>query len=1647
MSLTNSTVSGNSTGRDGNGGGISSGFVTSTNSIVTGNRSGESNTRSGGNGGGIFARSDVVLVDSAVSGNSSGNEGGGISAINASLISSSVSGNVAAVRGGGISTGNLSSNSSVVSGNISRGRGGGIYIGGVASLTNSSVSENSARTFGGGIFTSSAEIYLTNSTVDGNSSLSDGGGIFSSSFSEVSLTNSTLSGNSSGRNGGAIGTYRSSILLVNSTVSGNSAASMGGGIRFNDFNGEESLTLYNSIVASNRDDGTAPDVFAAIAVTNVEHSLIGDTTGFEITATTGIGNILNQLSLLGPLADNGGPTQTHALLAGSPAIDAGSNALVDAGVTTDQRGEVRIEFGTVDIGAFEVGVETRLIVTTNLDVEDQADGLTSLREAIAMANSDVAFDTIAFDPSVFDTETTITIASQLPTITDALTITGPGANLLTIDAQGGGDNVLDGDGFRIFEVSDGESSNLVDVSISGLTLTGGDNSGSGGAINNSENLTLDGVSIVDNRAQFGGGVSNELSGVLSLTNSTIANNEASQDGGGISSRGALTATNSTISGNIAVNGAAIATAGDSSGSTLSLTNVTLTNNTGNDEVYFNSADGPTIATFNNTIIDSSVSGLGSNGTTLSGSYNLFASADPGITGAGNLFNQTSMLGPLADNGGPTLTHALLFGSPAYNAGSTALALDGNGNVLISDQRGERRNQFITVDIGAVESEFDTVRSLIVTTTLDVDDPLDGLTSLREAIAFATDPTAGVNKDGDVDGDGLLEDTITFDASVFTGGDDSLIRLTQGELFINASLRVDGASVGGVVITGDANDDDVTLLGTNITDVSASFGGTIGASDDLLDDNNRVLNFSAYRGDLTLTGVTITGGNVAVNYSGGGGIQFGAGNQNFIGTLTLNQSIVSGNSVVGSSADGGGIHTRNDSAVFLIDSTVSGNYSSRSGGGISSDGDGGLLLTNSTVSDNSSGGAGGGISSSNIAHILLNNSTVNGNSSGGPGGGISVSFGADVILTDSSVSENSSDGVGGGIYSTRGEVILADSVVNGNVSGGAGGGIYSEERNVSLSNSTVNGNTSDGDGGGIYSRDADILLTSSTVSGNNTARSGGGIYSRTGDLSTISSAVSGNTSSGSGGGIRTSSGDVSLTNSTVSGNTTLDANSNGGGVYTRGGDLTFTSSTLSGNVSGGSGGGIRNRDSDVLLTNSTLSGNSASNSGGGILSGDGLSNNSTVLLINSTVTANSASEGGGIAFNARVNSSARPLTLRNSIVAGNGDNGTAPDLALIDGDANDLIVENSLIGDATGSGIISATGTGNILNQSALLGPLADNGGPTLTHALLPGSPAIDAGSNALAVDENGNSLTTDQRGEDRIRFDTVDIGAVEREIEDSVLLGDVSQDGAVNFLDISPFISLLTSNTFLDEADINRDGNVDFLDISPFINLLNSGGPSTDILLGDANQNGAVDFLDISPFVSLLTSNTFLDEADINRDGNVDFLDISPFISLLNSGGSVQGKQANGDLGKSAVASGATEKSEASVAKPPASLVVSPISVSRPETIALVNTTQAKVTPVDTYSGPVAFAPAEYQFVGDGNSSLRGSESNRFLTNRHSFAPNAEQISFSLGLRESLVTRPSANVSTAVSFSTAAELFDAHPESLGDVFDLELEGSLEGPVS
>lgn len=206
-------------------------------------------------------------------------------------------------------------------------------------------------------------------------------------------------------------------------------------------------------------------------------------------------------------------------------------------------------------------------------------------------------------------------------------------------------------------------------------------------------------------------------------------------------------------------------------------------------------------------------------------------------------------------------------------------------------------------------ELEDRRMLAVFTVDNVNDSGPG--SLRDAIAMAN-ATAGV------------PDEIVFDPAVFTGGTNSLIRLTSGELQITDTLTIDGTTGTDVVITADADGDDALVAGTYISDVGASFGGVAGAEDDLLDDNSRVLNISAATGDLTLSGLTITGGRTTGDNAfsdtthSGGGIRFLSD-----GTLTFNNSNVSGNSTAGFSADGGGIYTCVGD-VILTSSTLNGN---------------------------------------------------------------------------------------------------------------------------------------------------------------------------------------------------------------------------------------------------------------------------------------------------------------------------------------------------------------------------------------------------------------------------------------------------------------------------------------------------------------------------------------------------------------------------------------------------------------------------------------------------------------------------------------------------------------------------------------------------
>jgi CSLREA domain-containing protein len=266
------------------------------------------------------------------------------------------------------------------------------------------------------------------------------------------------------------------------------------------------------------------------------------------------------------------------------------------------------------------------------------------------------------------------------------------------------------------------------------------------------------------------------------------------------------------------------------------------------------------------------------------------------------------------------------------------------------------------------------------------------------------------------------------------------------------------------------------------------------------------------------------------------------------------------------------------------------------------------------------------------------------------------------------------------------------------------------------------------------------LTIQNTSGESVTVSGGGasrvFQVDSGKTVSISNLTvsGGNASDAAGGaGIR-NQGTLTVNNSTVSGNSS--ANGLGGGIFNMG-SLTVTNSTVSGNTSGVGGGGISTfTGTTLVITNSTISGNSSDVDGGGIV----IQSPSTVTITNATITNNFAdSDNNASGTGGGINVLGGTVTLSNTIVAGNFNEDGATDAADDIAGTLDAASSFNLIGAGGAGGLTNGTNNNQVGVANAGLSPLANNGGPTFTHALLVGSPAIDA----------GNSVTADQRGQTR----------------------------------------------------------------------------------------------------------------------------------------------------------------------------------------------------------------------------------------------------------------------------------------------------------
>jgi predicted outer membrane repeat protein len=993
---------------------------------------------------GLTAGADAAINGLVITGGNA-SSGGGIHMVGAAaltLTGSTITGNSTAGNGAGIevNTGStLHAKNVVIADNTAIESGGGVMVFGDAVLVNVDITGNTA-TYGGGIGLAGGTLELTNATVHGNAASSSGGGVDA---------------------------YSGALTMHSSTVTGNSAAGSGGGIYAGSGMTAE---MSNSIIAGNTGaSGNEVDLHAAI--TNNGGLILGSAAqlasgvadpGAIIAASTDL-FAATDAGGGGIAANNGGYGRTVALkiavgnaaLGGAisdPALTAKDTLDLDGDGDTaeqlphDASGAARDRVNG-DIGALEAGpVDTpSLIVTTADDVVDENDGLISLREAVATANSGALTGTITFDMSLVDQVLVLTGGEIVLTGDVAIDgdIVGDGLDhnrdgvVDIFDRDGVADIHIDGGGAgRIFNITAGSAD------LHGLVLENGDaGDGYGGAIrvkdaglvfSNGEirdnaaqyggglygfnaDITLVNVEIRDNNASYGGGVGVWTSD-LSMASVTIAGNDATNSAGGLLSiENTVDLTNLTIANNDAGGGRGGAWFYQTSGT---IVQSTVTGNTAATGVGGVQVDGvSTGLMLANSIIAANVGGAGAadlqvvsgGAATLAGTVLLGAAADvdagSSLTMDGTLLTLSDMPETIDDvffiepDGSPSLFDAggwvrtvslrINADNPAHASGDPAFLpadihdLDGDGDVAEALPIGATTGaiRLDAPDLGAAPlPPYVDVASLVVTTTADLVNPWDGVISLREAIATAND--------------GTLSGTITFASGAgqaFAGGGTitlggSELLLTRGDITIDGDIDDDGVAdvvidAGGlsrVLHIAPVNVGATVIAGLVIT------GGVASGGAGVLIENVADVTFV----DTQLLGNTATGG--GGEESGGGILVDGA-----LGTARV---VINGGAIMGNAADlGGGVAAVDDADIVVVGTLIANNFATSFGGGlVAFNRDLGSLTSaeifviNSTIANNTALEGGGGFAGASNTFTDIVQSTVTGNA---------AAVGAAVLIVD------------------------------------------------------------------------------------------------------------------------------------------------------------------------------------------------------------------------------------------------------------------------------------------------------------------------------------------------------------------------------------------------------------------------------------------------------------------------------------------------------------------------------------------------------------------------------------------------------------------------------------------------------------------------
>ena len=944
------------------------------------------------------------------------------------------------------------------------------------------------------------------------------------------------------------------------------------------------------------------------------------------------------------------------------------------------------------------------------------------------------------------------------------------------------------------------------------SATGPDPDQGGGAIFSEGGVLLvsgSGTQIVRNRASglqgAGGGIFVNAGVQLDVFNGLIASNTATRAGGGIADRsGAATTTriaSVTFEGNGAdiprgdggayyafgespseihsstfLNNGASGSGGavyNGTGAMLVLGATFTRNDTRGTDVaqgggaIYNA--GGTVSVKNNSTFTANRSG----GT--GGSGGAIFNADGGTLDVANAtFDRNSTTragGAIEDQSGSGLGVTISNGS---FTGNYAVGAPGNGGAIHITGDGDIRiagsdfsNNFASREGGALWNGTGTMQLLSVDVTANQ--------------AFGTDAAQG--------GGGLFNNGGTAVATGSTFADN---RAPRGSGSGGAILNGTGGTL--TIFGGSIADNFARRAGGGIEDASGS--GTAVQLFDIDFTGNSTGPVPGNGGALHVTGdgdVTVKAGTVANNTaaSEGGGLWNGTG------VMTVGDVAFSGNVASGDDADNGGGAIFNLGGTLDVSGTTTftGNLAtgtSGSGGAILSQGP--LRVDGISFTNNVASRAGGAIEDNSNTTVFIRNTTFTDNSAAampGNGGAVHVTGSATVTIQDSDFDDNFAAAEGGGFWNGTGVATITSSNFRRNTAEGddadqGGGAIFSVGGRLVLSRvQALNNNAlgASGSGGAVlFTNGATGLISESRFEGNLAMRAGGAIehVSGAGVLVTVNTSdfvgnLTGN-APGNGGAIHvTGAGDTDINESTftsnsadneggalwngsgrmvvrlsdVSGNTVLGAGG-GGGLFNNGGDLTVQRSLVAANSSTSSmaiGGGIHNANPGQLTVNyTTVSGNSSASNAGGIANAGFAQINGATIALNTA-----ADNGGGIGMA----TGATQTILRSTIVAAN----TAPTRgANVDVAAGSYASRGFNAIGSDDAGVFPAAATdkeGSVGSPLVLnLQPLANNGGPTRTHAITCGSVAVNMGDPTLTREDQRNFTLNGRR----------DIGAFELQV-------------------------------------------------------------------------------------------------------------------------------------------------------------------------------------------------------------------------------------------------------------------------------------------